>query len=49
MKKKLSNNSSWDFENVLDTMDDYWVGPDKTFAERVLQPGGAAIIFQKVV
>ena len=27
--KKLSNNSSWDFEHVLDTVDDYWVGPDK--------------------
>ena len=29
--KKLSNNSSWDFEHVLDTMDDYWVGPDENF------------------
>ena len=29
--KKLSNNSSWDFEDVLDTMDDYWVGPDENF------------------
>ena len=29
--KKLSNNSSWDFEYVLDTVDDYWVGPDKNF------------------
>ena len=29
--KKLLNNSSWDFEHVLDTMDNYWVGPDKNF------------------
>ena len=29
--KKLSNNSSWDFEHVLDTMDDYWVGQDENF------------------
>ena len=29
--KKLLNNSSWDFEHVLDTMDDYWVGPDENF------------------
>ena len=29
--KKLSNNSSWDFEHVLDTMDNYWVGLDKNF------------------
>ena len=25
-KKKLSTNSLWDFEYVLETMDDYWVG-----------------------
>ena len=30
-EKKLLNNSSWDFEHVLDTMDDYWVGPDENF------------------
>ena len=29
--KKLLNNSSWDFEHVLDTMDDYWVGLDENF------------------
>ena len=29
--KKLLNNSSWDFEHILDTMDDYWFGPDKDF------------------
>ena len=29
--KKLLNNSSWDFEHVLDTMNDYWVGPDEFF------------------
>ena len=29
--KKLLNNSSWDFEHVLDTMDDYWVGQDENF------------------
>ena len=29
--EKLSNNSSWDFEHVLDTMDDYWVGQDENF------------------
>ena len=29
--KKLFDNSSWDFEHVLDTMDDYWIGPDKNF------------------
>ena len=29
--KKLSNNSSWDFEYVLDIVDNYWVGPDKDF------------------
>ena len=27
--KKLSTNSSWDFEYVLETMNDYWVGPDE--------------------
>ena len=27
--KKLSTNSPWDFEYVLETIDDYWVGPDK--------------------
>ena len=30
-KKKLSTNSSWDFEHVFETMDDYWVGPDENF------------------
>ena len=29
--KKLSTNSPWDFEYVLETMDDYWVGPDEIF------------------
>ena len=29
--KKLSTNSSWDFEHVFETMDDYWVGPDENF------------------
>ena len=29
--KKLSTNSPWDFEYVLETMDDYWVGPDENF------------------
>ena len=29
--KKLSNNSSWVFEYVLDTMDNYWVGQDENF------------------
>ena len=28
-EKKLSTNSSWDFEYVLEPMDDYWVGPDE--------------------
>ena len=30
-RKKLSTNSSWDFEHVFETMDDYWVGPDENF------------------
>ena len=30
-EKKLSTNSSWDFEYVLEPMDDYWVGPDENF------------------
>ena len=29
--KKLSTNSSWDFEHIFETMDDYWVGPDENF------------------
>ena len=29
--KKLSNNSSWDFEHILETMDDYWVGLAENF------------------
>ena len=29
--KKLPTNSPWDFEYVFETMDDYWVGPDKNF------------------
>ena len=29
--KKVSNNSSWDFEHVFDIMDDYWVDSDKIF------------------
>ena len=29
--EKKSNNSSLDFEHVLGTMNDYWVGPDKNF------------------
>ena len=29
--KKLSTNSSWDFEHVFQTVDNYWVGPDEIF------------------
>ena len=29
--KKLSNNSSWYFEHILETIDDYWVGQDENF------------------
>ena len=29
--KKLSTNSPWDYEYIFETMDDYWVGPDKSF------------------
>ena len=29
--KKLLNNSSWHFEHVLDTIDDYWVDQDENF------------------
>ena len=29
--KKLSTNSPWDFEYVLETLDDYWVDPDENF------------------
>ena len=45
--KKLLNNSSWDFEHVLDTMDDSELVQIKIFAQKVLQPGGAAIILPK--
>ena len=30
-RKKLSTNAPWDFEHVVETMDDYWVGPDENF------------------
>ena len=45
--KKLSTNSPWDFEYVLEIMDDYCVGPDENFSLIVLQPGGSALIFSK--
>ena len=32
--KKQSNNSSWDFEYVLDTMYNYWVGQDENFCPK---------------
>ena len=42
--KKLLKNSPKD---VLETMDDYWVGPNENFCPKSTHPGGAAIIFQK--
>ena len=45
--KKLSTNSSWNFEHIVDTLDDYWVGPDEKFFPAVLQPVGSTIIFPK--
>ena len=39
-RKKLSRNSSWDFKYVLETMGDYWVGPDENFCQRVPELGG---------
>ena len=43
--KKLSNNSSWAFEHVLETMDDYWLGQDENFAMGVIQTADPVTIF----
>ena len=44
-RKKLSTNSSWDFKYVLETMGDYWVGPDENFCPESTRTGGTVIIF----
>ena len=43
--KKVSKNSSWDFEHVLETMDDYWLGQDENFAMGVIQTADPVTIF----
>ena len=42
---KLSTNSPWDFEYVLDIMDNNRVSQMKIFALRVQEPDGAVITF----
>ena len=39
--ERLSSNSPWDFENVLDTMEPYWVIPGENFSPIVQDSGSA--------
>ena len=47
--KKLSTNSPWDFEHVLETLDDYWGDPDENFCPEYKNQMALQLFFQKVV